>query len=136
MSYSIEIAKCLCRVFDQASTLEAADLAGYRENLIFWNDEYLHCVDVLKEYGKRFQIMKEGIKQYQLTRGLISDSLEHGRGLWSEASMNPKKPLKKGIKNSQIKETITVLSKSYERFLNRLEKEDLLNTDERKSLPG
>lgn len=134
MSYSIEIANCLCSVFDKVSTLEAADLAGYRENITFWDNEYMHCMEVLKGYSSRFQIMKEGINKFQQTRGLISDSIEHGRGLWSEASLNPKKPLKKAIKNSQIKDSITALSNAYERFLNRLEKEQLLSTNERNGL--
>lgn len=134
MSYTIEIAKCLSGVFEKVATLEAADLAGYRENLLFWDDEYLHCLNVLKGYDKRFRSMKEGIKKYQETRGLISDSEELGIGLWSEARLNPKKPLKKGIKNSQIQETLSVLSKAYERFLDRLEKEQLLNSEDRSRL--
>lgn len=64
MSYSTDIAKTLTETLARFATLNPHQLAGHVANLEFWLSEARHCIGVIDGYGKRFDAMTAGQKNY------------------------------------------------------------------------
>jgi hypothetical protein len=125
MSYTTDLANSLTAVLEKAVTLSRSDLSGYVANLDFWNTEFIHCLKVIDGYYERFERMKHGIAAFQQSQGV---EMRDG-GFYPEARMHSVAPIRRGSSNSEIDGSRLRLLQSFERFVNRLTTENLIDDD-------
>ena len=121
MSFSTDIARLVADQISRFVTLNRHQLAGHVANLDFWMAEVRHGLQVLDGYGQRFRLMKAAQQQHVAEHHTIEFDLDDPCCTQRTAAMPQK------VSDSELKAARLALSEATRRFLERCQREGLLD---------
>ncbi len=125
MPYLFDITEPLIKTLEHFAGLPKHQLAGHAANFEFWRSEVEHRIQAIDSYGKRFRRLKEAQARYVKAHGA---GVVHEEGcfgdIYERKASAP--PLQKNLRDPELKELKSRLQDALNRFVERLEKEQLL----------
>lgn len=118
MPYIEEITEPLIHTLTHTGGLPVHQLAGHAANLEFWVGEVKHATDVIDGYQARFKNIQQGESDYAERQQMKGESINRG--------CRTAPPMKRGIKDHEIKDLRRRLADAMYRILTRCYKENLI----------
>jgi hypothetical protein len=114
MTYTEELCNALVARLQSAVTLSPPQVASYIATIAFWQNEVIHCLQLLDDYPKRFEVMKCAEREFS-TR-VAYEFLDTG---WTYAQIDPRPPARKGLKDSEREQLRRLVVQSFLGLVNR-----------------
>ncbi len=118
MSYIEDITEPLIQTMNHTGGLPVHQLAGHAANLGFWVGEVRHAFDVIDGYSQRFANMGRSEREYVERQRQRDPKKTHSHGTGP--------PLKRGIRDHELKDLRRRLADVMYHLLGRCYKEELI----------
>ncbi len=118
MPYIEDITEPLIQTLTHTGGLPVHQLAGHAANLEFWAAEVKHAFDVVDGYSQRFKNIQQGEEDY------TERQEQKGRPVTRGYRTSP--PMKRGIKDQELKDVRRRLADAMYHVLGRCYNEDLI----------